>query len=114
MSEGDDHYETFLFVQEWLGRHQPQSYLVANPPQKPPPGDNAHATLQQRYQQLLGRLHDAYKPGMPAGAAALAQARDFMVASSGIVGALDAVAAKGFLCVFDLVADPRFAPIHRP
>jgi Ferritin-like len=114
MSEGDDHYETFLFVQEWLGRHQPQSYLIANPPQRPPPGDNAHATLQQRYQQLLGRLHAAYKAGMPAGAAALAEARDFMVASSGIVGALDAVAANGFLCVFDPVADPRFAPIHRP
>jgi hypothetical protein len=115
MSEGGDHYETFLFVQEWLGRHPTNSYLVANPPAPPPPGAAAHTALQQRYRQLLDHLYDAYKAGMPAGAATLAQARDFMVAPNGIVGALDAVAAEGFLCVFDdPVDDPRFTPVHRP
>jgi hypothetical protein len=113
-SEGGDHYQTFLFVQEWLGRHTPASYLIANPLPAPPPTDATHLDLQTKYLQLLEDLYSAYKLGMPAGAADLAKARDFMVSLTGIVGELDAVAAKGFLIKFDPVADIRFAPIKPP
>jgi hypothetical protein len=37
-----------------------------------------------------------------------------MLGSSGVEGALDALAAKGFLVVFDPLSDPRFAPIPHP
>jgi hypothetical protein len=115
MSEGGDHFQTFLFIKEWLGRHTPPStYLVPGGPADPPAGNAEHATLQQRYVGLLTALHDGFKAGIPAGAATINAARASMLGQAGIEGALDAVAAKGFLVKFDPVADPRFAPIAHP
>jgi hypothetical protein len=114
MSEGADHYQTFLFIQEWLGRHAQESdYLISSA--SPPPANNqAHKTLQDRYRNLLDRLFSAYNAGLPAGGVALNAARTAMLAPDGVVGALDAVAAQGFLPVFDPIADPRFAPVAHP
>ncbi|WP_181182000.1 MULTISPECIES: ferritin-like domain-containing protein [unclassified Mesorhizobium] len=115
MSEGEDHHQTFLFIKEWLGRHVPDSVFLAGTDLAAPPATNgAHKTLQRRYRKLLEGLYDGYKAGMPRGAVSVNAARNVMLGSGGIEGALDSVAAKGFLAVFDPIADPRFASITRP
>jgi len=114
MSEGEDHFQTFQFVREWLGRHTEAEFLIGTNIVAPSPGDAAHQTLQARYLALLQALHAGYKAGMPMGAATVNAARNAMLGPGGIEGALDAVAATGRLAVFDPIADPRFAPIARP
>jgi hypothetical protein len=114
MSEGADHYQTFLFVQEWLGRHAPETTYLISPASPPPANNQAHKTLQDRYRNLLESLYSAYKTGLPAGGIALNAARTAMLAPDGIVGALDAIAAQGFLPIFDPIVDPRFAPVGHP
>ena len=114
MAEGENHFVTFEFIQEWLGQHSPSQYLLA-PNLAPPPAGNAlHATLQQRYRALLERLFDGYKLGIPAGAVNINAARQAMLGNAGIEGAAVAVAAAGFLVVFDRVNDPRFEPVSNP
>jgi hypothetical protein len=113
MAEGEDHWQTFLFVSEWLGRHQESDYL--RPALAPPPaGNEAHAELQRRYQALLKNLFDAYTMRIPAGASAINLARGSMLGADGIEGALDAIASQNFLIVFDPIADARFAAIDPP
>ena len=114
MSEGGDHFQTFLFVQEWLGRHVPATYLVAGGPLSPPGGNPQHQTVQQRFVNVLNMLYDGYKAGIPAGAVTINNARAAMLGQDGVEGALNAVAAAGLLVTFDSIADPRFAPIHHP
>jgi hypothetical protein len=113
MAEGEDHWQTFLFVSEWLGRHQESTYL--RPALAPPsPGKPEHQLLQQRYQTLLGNLFAAYTMRIPAGASAINLARSSMLGADGIEGALDAVASQNLLVVFDPIADARFAAIDPP
>ena len=115
MSEGEDHFQTFQFIKEWLGRHVPDtSYLIGANLAAPPAGNPAHAQLQARYLALLQGLYTGYKAGMPRGAPAVNQARQSMLGATGIEGALDDVAAAGFLASFDPIADPRFAPVPHP
>ena len=114
MSEGGDHFQTFIFAKEWLGRHSPQSYLVAGGPADPPAGNAEHRVLQQRFVGVLNLLYDGYKAGIPAGASMINAARSSMLGQTGIEGALNAIAATGLLVKFDPVADPRFAPIPHP
>jgi hypothetical protein len=115
MSEGGDHFQTFIFVKEWLGRHTPSStYLVAGGPASPPAGNAEHQALQQRLIGVLTALYDGYKARIPAGASQINAARSSMLGQTGIEGALDAVAGQGLLVTFDSVADPRFAPIPHP
>lgn len=114
MAEGEDHWQTFLFIREWLGRHDPATWVRAAD-MRPPPSDNAaHRTLQERYRNLLDRLHQGYRERLPAGADDINAARAAMLGPDGIRGALDAVAAQNFLAVFDPLGDPRFAPIDPP
>jgi hypothetical protein len=114
ISEGGDHFQTFLFVQEWLGRHTPPStYLVAGGPADPT-GSPQHQALQQRFAGVLAALYNGYKAGIPEGAGTINAARASMLGQTGIEGALDAVAAAGLLVKFDPIADPRFAPIPHP
>ena len=114
MSEGGDHFQTFIFVQEWLSRHTPSAYLVKGGPAAPPENDTEHKILQQRFVGVLTSLYEGYKAGIPGGAGTINAARNAMLGQGGIEGALDAVAAKGLLLKFDPIADPRFAPIHHP
>ena len=114
MSEGGDHFQTFIFVKEWLGRHARETYLVAGGPAPPPTGNPQHQTVQQRFVAVLNALYDGYKAGIPAGAGTINRARNSMLGPDGVEGALDAVTAAGLLVKFDPVADPRFAPIHHP
>jgi hypothetical protein len=114
MSEGLGHFQTFMSVKEWLGRHTPPAYLVAGGPANPPAGNVEHRTLQQRLIGVLSALYDGYKAGIPAGAAPINAARSSMLGQAGIEGALYAVAARGLLVKFDPISDPRFAPIPHP
>jgi hypothetical protein len=114
MAEGEDHWETFLAIKEWLGRHREAHYL-RDVNLQPPPQDNAtHQELQRRYVGLLDRLYSGYQQGIPNGAPDINTARSSMLGAAGLQGALDAVAAGPFLVVFDPIADPRFAAIHPP
>jgi hypothetical protein len=115
MAEGENHFETFGFIQEWLNRHTATSdYLRAPNLAAPPSGNALHVTLQQRYRNLLERLFAGYTVGIPAGAPNINAARSAMLGSDGIEGAAEAVAAAGFLVVFDAINDARFAPISNP
>ena len=114
MAEGEDHFETFEFIQEWLGAHNLSDYL-RNPNAKvPPAGNAAHAELQRQYVAILQQLFDGYTLGVPAGAPNINAARNAMLPHMGIDGAAEAVASAGFLVAFDPINDPRFAPLPHP
>jgi hypothetical protein len=112
MAEGEAHFQTFQFIQEWLGRHDPGEYLRALNLAAPPLGNAQHRALQLLFQGILQRLHDGYTKGLPAGANDINQARSTMVQAPGsLAEAAQAVADAGFLVVFDALTDQRFAPI---
>ncbi|MEP6934110.1 MAG: ferritin-like domain-containing protein [Nitrospirota bacterium] len=114
MADGESHFETFSFIQEWLDKHSPSDYL-RNPNAEVAPANNAlHRKLQQEYGALLERLFTGYTLGIPAGAADINTARNAMLGITGLDGAAEAVAAAGFLVAFDRIADARFAPVNHP
>jgi len=112
MAEGEDHFETFLAIQQWLGRHQESDYLRATAGAPPPAGDAGNRALQAGYLDLLQRLDRGYTLGGAAGAPFVNQARSDMVGP--IDKTAQAIADRGFLVVFDRIDDPRFAPIEPP
>jgi len=116
MAEGQDHWETFLAIKEWLGRHAESDYLRAPNLGKPPQNNAAHQELQRRYVGLLERLYSGYLhlQDIRQGGADIAAARGSMLGTGGLEGALDAVAAELFLVIFDPIGDPRFAAIRPP
>jgi hypothetical protein len=115
LSSHGDLLQTFYHVKLGLNRHTPPAtYLAAANLAAPPATNLEHRTLQQRFAHLLHTLYVGYKNGIPAGANKINGARSSMLGSSGVEGALDALAAKGFLVVFDPLSDPRFAPIPHP
>jgi hypothetical protein len=114
MADGQDHFETFEFIREWLARHSPVDYLRAPNLTVPPANDALHKTLQQKYRDLLERLFSGYTLGIPAGASDINMARNAMLGNSGLEGAAEAIASAGFLVAFDAIADPRFAPTNHP
>lgn len=115
MAEGEDHFETFEFIQEWLGRHQPAQYLRGLNLAAPPISNASHLALQQMFKTILQRLHAGYLKGLPAGATEINLARTSMVQQpDGLAATARAVADAGFLVVFDPLTDPRFAPIDPP
>jgi hypothetical protein len=114
MADGESHFETFSFIQEWLGRHDPAEYLTNVNPPVAPPGNALHAKLQQEYGDLLKRLFNGYTLGIPVGAADINAARNAMLGTAGLDGAAEAVAAAGFLVSFDPINDPRFTPVAHP
>jgi Ferritin-like len=114
MAEGEDHYRTFLDIQEWLAPHDEREYLRAPNLKPPPAGNSAHQALQERYRETLNLLYDGYQAGMPDGAAMLNRARNAMIEANGIADAAEAVAKANFLVVFDTPIGRRFAPISPP
>ena len=110
MAQGLDHYQTFLFVQEWLGRHEPSDYL--NEAKAPKAGNRLHRELQTKYVSLLRTLRKAYETGLPAGASKIVDARNLMV--NGILDVCDQHRRAGVLLGFDTPSDPDFSPIARP
>jgi hypothetical protein len=110
MAEGADHYQTFLFIREWLGRHQENDFLRATEP--PRDGDAGHRAMQQAYVTLLETLHLGYSRGVPLGGPNINDARNQMLGP--LDRAAQAIADRGFLVVFDPLTDARFAPIDPP
>jgi len=111
MAEGEDHFEAFLFIQEWLKPHDPSAYLI---PGAIETSSEAHKRLQSVYLEVLQHLYDGYLAGLPAGANNINTARTKMVAAGGIAAAARAVADTGSLVLFAPIADERFKPIDPP
>jgi Ferritin-like len=110
MSEGGDHFQTFLFIREWLRRHQESDFLRAT--QAPPDADPDHRNLQQVYLGLLNTLHHGYSIGVPLGGKDIADARNVMLGP--LHNAAEALSAGGFLVVFEPLSDDRFKPVDPP
>jgi Ferritin-like len=111
MAEGEDHYQTFRSIQEWLNRHSESDYLRST--RGPPPSDDAdHRKLQTLYAALLDELHRGYSVGGTEGT------RDINAARADMLGPIDAaaqaIAQRGFVVSFDRLTDPRFKPIDPP
>ena len=112
IAEGEDHYQTFLDIKEWLAPHVEADYLRNVNPPRPAPGQAQHDAFQVAYAALLEDLHTGYEKGRLSGAAEVNAAR---VAMIGTIDPLaHAVAEAGFLVAFDDIADPRFHPIDPP
>jgi hypothetical protein len=112
MADGFDHYETYLDVQEWLSRHQPNDYLLNL--SQPEPNEPAHRRLQDLLLQLLQALRRGYAAGLPGGADSIAQARDLML-GNGVMAACEALRTNGKLVIFDpIVSDPDFGIVAKP
>jgi Ferritin-like len=112
MAEGEDHFEAFRAIQVWLSAHQEQQYLRSTSNTAPPAGDPDHGELQARYRAILEQLHRGYSFGNPGGAPDINGARMDMVGP--LDAAAQSIARRGFLVIFDPIADPRFAPIDPP
>lgn len=112
MAEGEDHYETFLAIQEWLRRHDESEYLRAKTNGPPPKGDADHQHLQSLYASLLDDLYRGYSAGGAAGAPDINSARMDMLGP--LDAAAQAIAERGFIVTFDRLTDPRFKPIDPP
>ena len=114
IAEGEDHFETFLNIQEWLSNHAETAYLRSQAPARPPAGNSQNAELQAAYVSLLNNLHTGYKKGRFLGSNEINAARSAMVGTGGIVAKAEAVARQNFLVVFNTPADARFVPIDPP
>ena len=114
IAEGEDHFETFLNIQEWLSNHAETAYLRSQTPPRPPTGNSQNAELQAAYVSLLNNLHTGYKKGRFLGSNEINAARNAMVGTGGIVAKAEAVARQNFLVVFNTPVDARFVPIDPP
>ena len=115
IADGESHFETFSFIQEWLNRHDPLDYLTKPDAVVALASNTLHQKLQQEYRSLLERLSNGYTLGIPAGASAINTARNAMLGPTGLDGAAEALAAAGFLVAFDRITDDaRFAPVDHP
>jgi hypothetical protein len=114
MAEGEDHFETFQFIREWLRSHEEVEYLRATNMQLVPRGED-RTRLQNAYRQLLQDLYAGYLVGFPEGAKEINRARDAMVAlPSELRHAIDTISNDGHLIAFDPIRDSRFAPLDPP
>jgi hypothetical protein len=114
IAEGEDHFATFLDIQEWFRTHNETEYLRSQAPPPSPAGNAANVALQAAYAALLDKLHVGYKKGRFLGANEINAARNAMVGTNGIVAKAETVARQNFLVVFTTPPDPRFAPIDPP
>jgi hypothetical protein len=115
MADGESHFETFSFIQEWLGKHNPVDYLRKLNLAAPPSGNALHRKLQQEYKALLLQLFHGYTLGIPSGASDINAARNAMLGNGGLNGAAEAVADAGFLVALDPITDdPVLAPVGNP
>lgn len=118
MAEGEDHYLTFITIQEWLKPYAENDYLRALDPPQPPATNERHKKLQGLYLNLLDTLYKSYSLGIPHGAPdpksaqKLNSARNMMV--NEIAPTAQTIADDGFLVVFNVPSDSRFTPIDPP
>jgi hypothetical protein len=111
MSEGEDHFETFQFIKEWLRPHKPAQYLRALDMQPATAAFAAHVRLQSKYLQLLNQLYRGYSQGFPDGGEDIKKARASMVSKFGIDDIADDISKANLLVCFDPIDDPRFGSV---
>jgi hypothetical protein len=115
MAEGEDHFETFEFIREWLKPHEEREYLRGTQMQIPGKDNPSHGELQKAYRELLDDLYLGYARGFPEGAATVNSARNLMVLPAGLRKHAAEIAARGFLVAFDPITDDRrFRAIQPP
>lgn len=114
IAEGEDHFETFLDIQEWLADHKESDYLRSVSPSHPPADDAANQQLQAAYKDMLTNLRDGYRKGRFLGATEVNTARSRIVEPNGLNILADAVAEKGFLVVFEAPGGAEFVPLEPP
>lgn len=114
IAEGEDHYQTFRDIKEWLANHAESDYLRAIEPPRPPAGNLANEALQAAYATMLINLKEGYRMGRFLGAAKINAARTSMVLPGGLDALAQEVAGQGFLVVFDTPPGGEFAPIDPP
>jgi rubrerythrin len=114
MAEGEDHFETFQFIREWLHPHQETEYLRGKNMTAPPDGNEDHQALQSLYHELLKDLYAGYSIGFPEGGAQVNAARNLMVLPDEMQKIIARICDQGFLIAFDPIKDPRFSPIAPP
>lgn len=110
IADGEDHLETFQFIQEWIAPF-PESSVLRPGLTVPKQAEPAHQALQASYLALLGDLFAGYSVGVPKGASDINNARQRMIEPGGLASLAAAVADAGFLVTFDAPADPRFVPL---
>jgi hypothetical protein len=114
IADGETHFETYSFVQEWLDRHSETDYLFNPKAKGAPPENPKHQRLQNEYVKLLKKLYRGYTLGIPAGASDINSARNAMIGVSGLDRAAEDLARDEFLVAFDPLKDPRFKPVDHP
>ncbi len=114
IAEGEDHFQTFRDMKEWLSNHDESEYLRSASLSRPPAGNAANDVLQEAYAAMLVNLREGYRKGRFPGAAEINSARMSMVLPGGINALAEAVAAQGFLVSFETPAGAEFAPIEPP
>jgi Ferritin-like len=114
MAEGEDHFETFQFIREWLRPHQEAQYLRRRHMTVPPKGNQDHQALQGFYKDLLKDLYSGYAIGFPEGGEQVNKARNLMVLPNEMQQVIWKICEQGFLIAFDAIKDPRFVPILPP
>lgn len=112
MADGEEHWETFRFIRQWLGRHAESDYLR---PSFNAPSATSHDALNRHYADVLRGLHRGYSAGLVAGGPAINTARNGMTTGATSLDALArAVANAGFRVAFATPNDPDFDPIAPP
>jgi hypothetical protein len=115
IAEGEDHFQTFLNIQEWLANHAESDYLRNVAPPRATNAIPANVALQTAYAGMLTALRAGYLKGRFLGATDVNAARMSMVAPGGGLNELaDNLASEGFLVVFETPADAEFAPLAPP
>jgi len=114
IAEGEDHYQTFLDMREWLSPFPEAAYLRNPAAVAAAPGQPQFDALQMAYRALLEQLYLGYAKGRFLGAADTNAARMAMVGLGGIDGLAHALAGQGHIVTFAAIADPKFTPIDPP
>jgi Ferritin-like len=114
IAEGEDHFQAFKDMREWLADYAETDYLRSVALLAPPAGNTENQQFQAAYAAMLRNLSSGYKQGRFAGALDINAARGSMVAAGGVDELAKSVAAQGFLVVFVAPSDPDFAPIDPP
>ena len=114
IAEGEDHFQTFRDMKEWLSNHEESAYLRSVEPPRPPAGNTANGALQAAYAAMLVNLREGYRMGRFLGAAEINAARTSMVVPGGVNALAEAVAEQGFLVSFDTPPGAEFTPIDPP
>ncbi len=114
IAEGEDHFQTFCDIKEWLSKYPEDAYIRNVGAKVAPVGQAEHDALQAAYFLLLDKLFVGYAKGRLAGAPEINMARQSMLGIGGIDPLAHALADKGFIVSFDAIADNRFVAIDPP